>query len=155
MQWINTNNKCTKPTTIIAISDQGHIKRKSGIIEYSKYMHRIRFNNKLVHIHQVIAGYFVPKTEEDIALCRNQIDHITHNPSDMNVNDARNLRWCTQKENCNFNECKLNHSIKAKDVGRSEFGRLYIAKYGYSDNIDHAQYLREYRYFKKFGVLKE
>lgn len=155
MQWINTNNNCTKPTTIIAISDEGYIMRKSGVIEHSKYMHRLCFNNKLVSIHQVIAENFLPKTEEDIALGRNQIDHITHNPVGMNVNDVRNLRWCTQKENCNFDECKLNHSIKSKDKPRSEFGKLYIDKYGYSNNIDHAQYLREYRYFKKFGILKE
>ena len=34
----------------------------------------------------------------------------------MYVNDVRNLRWCTQKENCNFEEtkAKLSAALKCK-----------------------------------------
>ena len=61
-------------------------------------------------MHRFLAHNFIAKTEDDILKQRNFIDHISHAPDSMYVNDVRNLRWCTNRENCNFQEAKLNYS---------------------------------------------
>ena len=55
-----------------------------------------------------MADNFILKTEEDIKLGRTVIDHITHSPVGMNINDVRNLRWCTGAENAGFPEARAN-----------------------------------------------
>ena len=108
--WINTNNKANSSRTIVAISNTGLKKYKNGIIKAISLRDIMYYNNKQVRIYRILAEHFIPKTEEDIALGRNQVDHITHNPSDMNVNDIRNLRWCTGKENHRYPEARSNKS---------------------------------------------
>lgn len=122
--WINTNNKARTTLTIIAISNTGLMKRKNGSIKVAKLRDKVWFNHEYKFIYRIIAENFIPKTEEDIALGRNFIDHITHNPTDININDVRNLRWCTQKENCNFEETKRNKLGKHQ----SEETKLKLAK---------------------------
>lgn len=97
--WITTDNVNNRSDTIIEISNCGRIRRKNGVIEYSKLYHQINYKGKLVRIHRIICDNFNTRTEEDIRLNRNTVDHITHNPLNYNYNDIRNLRWCTQKEN--------------------------------------------------------
>lgn len=103
---INNKNRCHR--AIIAISNLGNMKRRNGVIEPIPLRQSIGKPMKL--LYRILAEYFLPKTEEDIALGRNCIDHITHNPVDMNVNDVRNLRWCTKGENSRFKESRNNHS---------------------------------------------
>lgn len=93
----------------MAVSNTGMILWSDGKIEPSKYRHNLRNENGVQEkIHRIIARAFLPKTEEDIALGRDVIDHITHHPLDMNINDVRNLRWCTTMENNTFPEAKAN-----------------------------------------------
>lgn len=114
-EWIEINRKSKKPNAIVAVSNTGFIKRNDGSIEVSDIRESIlRFNGKQCRLHRVIATLFIPKTEEDIRLGRNTVDHITHNPIGMNVNDVRNLRWCTQKENTNFPEALANKQGKKR-----------------------------------------
>lgn len=107
--WETIEHEKIKSNTIIAVSNFGRIKRANGIIEVSKLRDSvIRYKGHIRRIHRIIAELFLSKTEEDIKLHRNVIDHISHNPSNMNINDVKNLRWCTQKENMNFEEALNN-----------------------------------------------
>jgi hypothetical protein len=56
---------------------------------------------------------------------QNQIDHITHNPTEYNVNDVRNLRWCTQAENLNFDEARKNMSQSKSGNKHPLYGRTF------------------------------
>jgi len=105
-QWKNTNNTCPQMKTIIAVSNYGRLKLRSGEIKDSYYRQVMRYEGKATRVHIVIAKLFIPKTEEDIKLGRNCIDHISHSPVGININDIRNLRWCTYKENNNFEEAR-------------------------------------------------
>lgn len=107
--WINLINNSYRYDAIIAISNLGNMKRRNGIIEpipLRQMIHR-------EYAYRILAEYFIPKTEEDISLNRNLIDHITHIPTDMNVNDIRNLRWCNKHENATFDEA-LNNQRNSK-----------------------------------------
>jgi hypothetical protein len=61
-------------------------------------------------IHRLVAETFIKKTDEDLRLNRNCIDHIDGNRQNNHVS---NLRWCSVKENNNFTLAKANKS-KAK-----------------------------------------
>ena len=114
-EWIEIKHKSKKPNSIVAVSNTGCIKRENGEIEVADIRTTtVRYNGKLCRLHRLIATLFIPKTEEDIRLGRNTVDHITHNPIGMNVNDVRNLRWCTPKENANFPEALSNKQGKKR-----------------------------------------
>ena len=111
--WISTGNKSNYSSTIIAVSNCGRIMRKNGKIEIASYRQRVHVREIQIRVYHFLANNFITKTEEDIIKRRTFIDHITHTPTNMYINDVRNLRWCTNRENCNFQEAKLNRS-KAK-----------------------------------------
>lgn len=73
-----------------------------------------------VKVYKLMAETFIQKTEEDIKLGRNVVDHITHNPVNMNINDVRNLRWCTKYENDHFPEAHENKRKAMLGKKRSE-----------------------------------
>ena len=149
--WIETGNN-KQYNSIVAISNTGLLKTKTGEIRESKYNDVLRIKGKLYKVHQIIANNFIPKTEEDLLLGRNVVDHKTHNPIGMNINDVRNLRWCTIKENNNFDEARKHLSEGHTGIGipRSEFGWKYKEKYGLTV-LDRKRYIRELDYYKKFG----
>lgn len=117
--WIKLINKRLLKNTIIEISNTGLMKRYDGTIEVMPLRQAIHTRPK-IYASRVLAEHFIPKTEEDIALGRNQVDHITHNPVGMNVNDIRNLRWCTRDENSGFAEARNNKRIGmlGKNLGK-------------------------------------
>lgn len=152
--WIETGN--TKQyNSIVAISNTGLLKTKDGQIRESKYREVISLKGKCCRVHQFIAEHFIPKTKEDLDLGRNIIDHKTHEPDGMNINDVRNLRWCTSKENANFEESLKNRSEghKGLKIGpRSEFGRKFLEHYGLHSKDDVSLYAKEcsfYHYHKR------
>lgn len=159
MRWIETNNKANyNEQTIIAISETGLLKLANGEVRESRYRDNVHINGKTYRIYKLIADNFlitVHRPEQTV------IDHITHNPQDMNINDVRNLRYCTNKENHNFDEAKLNMSkaqkgkvSSKKGKGYSTFGKIYKDYYGYSKSANPTQYDRERMYFNKHHKLK-
>lgn len=97
--WIKLNNNANRGDTIIEISNTGLMKCKNGTIKPIPLRQSTYYNGKLTLISRILAITFIPNPEN-----KPQVDHITHNPENMNVNDIRNLRWCTNKENSNFPE---------------------------------------------------
>ena len=128
--WISTGNKSNYRPTIIAVSNCGRIMRKNGKIEIASYRHDVYVGEKRsqMRVYRFLAHNFITKSEEDILKQRTVIDHITHTPDDMHINDVRNLRWCTQKENCNFKEAKLNYSKAQKGKKLSEESKAKMSK---------------------------
>ena len=113
--WIATGNKSKHCSAVIAVSNCGRIMRRNGKIDIASYRTIVFVSEKRLQmrIYHFLANNFIVKTEDDILKHRTFIDHITNTPDNMYINDVRNLRWCTHKENCNFQEAKLNQS-KAK-----------------------------------------
>lgn len=97
---------------IIAVSDTGMMMRHSGSIEVIPYRQMVTDDGKLIRAYRLIAKIWLKAGRHD----QTDIDHITHNPKDMNINDVRNLRWCTKAENCQFDEhCRnLSNAKKGK-----------------------------------------
>lgn len=69
----------------------------------------IKNKRENVLIHQVVAKTFIPNPEGKPC-----VDHINTIRRD---NRVENLRWCTQKENCNnyVTKIKLSHSIRGEN----------------------------------------
>lgn len=105
--WLEIERERICSNTVIAISNTGFLKIANGSIVPSWLRQEVRIYGKLTRIHRLIAEHFLITVKRPDQTC---IDHITHFPEDMNVNDVRNLRWCTKKENCNFEEAKENMS---------------------------------------------
>ena len=106
--WIKLNNNANRGDTIIEISNTGLMKCKNGTIKPIPLRQATYYNGKLTLISRILAIIFIPNPKN-----KPQVDHRSHNPKDMNVNDIRNLRWCTNKENSNFKEC-IENKRKAK-----------------------------------------
>lgn len=136
---LNKNNHMQ--TAIVAVSNKGNMKRRNGVIEPIPLRQVIVINSKHYVVSRLLAEHFIPKTEEDTALGRNVVDHITHNPIGMNINDVRNLRWCTQKENCNFDECINN--MKGREAWNK--GKQLRGLYDYTFSEEHKKKISEAR----------
>ena len=150
--WVETGNTSRKNNTKVAISNKGRILTKDGKVHESKYREGIRLKGKLYKVHQFIAQNFIPKTEEDIRLNRNCRDHITHNPVGININDVRNMRWCTQKENNGFEESRRHRSESMKGnklKHKSDFGIKFLNHYGLHYSDDKKLYYRELVYYNR------
>lgn len=129
-EWIEIKQKSNKPNAIVAVSNTGCVKRYNGEITITTLRDSIiRYKGKQMRLHRLIATLFIPKTEEDIRLNRDAVDHKTHNPIGMNINDVRNLRWCTIKENNNFEEAHTNKQGKTRSketcekISKSRMGK--------------------------------
>lgn len=102
-------------TKTIWIRNDGYIKCTAHNAKYKNVWRESKYDDNVclsktnkVKVCRLMAETFIPKTEEDIRLGRNSVDHITHNPKEININDVRNLRWCTKIENDNFPEAHEN-----------------------------------------------
>lgn len=162
--WVRIGNNARTPKRIIAISNCGRILRANGNIEFTAYRQNMSYNGKLIRMHVLIAKLFLHKSEDDIIKCRNIVDHITHSPENMNINDVRNLRWCTMKENSNFVEAKINRILsntlftsqretwnKGLSTAHSVFGKKFVEYFNMLATADYNLYRREYRIFKRTG----
>ena len=148
--WIETGNN-KRCDSIVAISNTGLLRTKDGAIRESKYRELIRLNGKLCRVYAFIAEHFIPKTQEDLDLGRDEIDHKTHSPEGMNINDVRNLRWCTHEENMRFEEVRkhISESCTGLRYTKNEFGRKFYEHYGFFSTDNKTLYQRERRYYKR------
>lgn len=122
--------------TIIAVSDTGEILRANGNVEVAERYKTIHRNGKKLLVSRLIAQVFLttPKRND-----QNFVDHIVSNPEGMNINDVRNLRWCSHIENCNFEEARRNKSEarkKAKSPTKGMKWRLENGKRKYYRSED-------------------
>lgn len=151
--WYYTGYKCNAYDTTIAVSNCGRMRLKDGTLKWSGY------KKQHARVHRLIACVFIPKTEEDLLLNRTYVDHITHTPVGMNINDVRNMRWCTPKENMNFEEARANLSetlkgnCNSKGKPTSEFGKKFKEHFCYIDSKSKL-YNREKVYFHRHGKCR-
>lgn len=111
MEWVKIpHGEKAKGTTFVAVSDTGLLMRKNGEVVESTYRQKIRING-FQRVYQIIADNFLVTVRR---LDQTHIDHGTHNPVGMNINDVRNLRWCTAAENNKFAEHCENMSNSKK-----------------------------------------
>ena len=94
-------------------------------------------------------------------LQRDCVDHITHYPTNYNVNDIRNLRWCTKSENNNFDERRkdLSKAKKGKISPNkhkftSYFGQKFFEHYGLTMCDDTKLYLKERAWYIKHKKIR-
>ena len=70
---------------------------------------------KKYYVHRLVAETFIPKIPD-----KEFVDHIDGNPSN---NVYTNLRWCTPKENSNFELCKKHQSESKKGEKSYLYGK--------------------------------
>lgn len=118
--WLEIKHKGNnlKPNTIVAISDDGYMMLHNGEIKVIPYRQHIRTTNGKIRAYKLIADNFLITVHRPD---QTMIDHMTHKPSNMNINDVRNLRYCTNAENLGFPESRENLS-KAKK-GKSTWNK--------------------------------
>ena len=156
MKWLELKLESKKPDRIVAITDTGLMKRHNGVIEPIPYRQNITLNGKKVRAYRILAENFLPKTEEDIKLGRDCIDHITHNPTDMNINDIRNMRWCTYKENNNFDEAKQRKAVSFANRNEDWCRRISESLKGkpsWNKGLHGGEYLSHYKLGRTYNSL--
>lgn len=109
-QWLESDKICKKGNTIVAISNTGKYRRRNGevgILSLRKRSANRDSRGVRERYYVLIAKHFLITVKRPD---QTQIDHITHSPTEYEVNDVRNLRFCNQVENMNFDEAKSNRS---------------------------------------------
>jgi len=119
-QWLDLDKQSQKRDTIVAISNTGKYRRADGTVGILNLRHKLKYYGELELCSRIIAENFLITVRRPD---QTYIDHITHYPSEYNVNDVRNLRWCTKAENCNFDEAKENYSIAHSGSKNGMYGR--------------------------------
>lgn len=113
------SSKSNENYIIWHISNYGRIAKNYKISYGSQHKDGYMFTGNMTPIHRIVAAHFIPKTDEDIKLNRNYIDHIDGNKTN---NHYLNLRWCTIAENNNFPIARKNKSVAKRGELNSQYG---------------------------------
>ena len=146
-QWIKLNNRAKKPNAIVEISNYGNVKQLNGLSRPATRYEYCCHNQKHYKVAHLVMETWHPKTDEDIALGRNEVDHISYTPDNINQNDVRNLRWCTHKENTTFPE-HIANLVKARKT-RPAYSKEQKEKI--SQNSAMPAISAEYKEYRKNG----
>ncbi len=111
----------TRGKKVYEVSDQGNVKINGKLVDFSKYTKKDYYIIGGFYVHRAVAELFIPNPEN-----KQYIDHINTNKHD---NRKENLRWVTNKENCNnpltikhisevmnSTEIKIKHRAGAKEA---------------------------------------
>ena len=109
-EWIELKRPydCNR-RTVVAFSNMGRIRRKNGSVEDTALRQKIVPDKRKVFVYRLVADHFLVTVRRPD---QQHIDHITHSPTEYAVNDVRNLRYCTNKENGLFSEALENRRKK-------------------------------------------
>ena len=107
-KWIHLTKVKVCKHAVVAISNTGKFRRADGTVGVLKLRHQLKYDGEIKECYRIIAEHFLITVKRTDQTC---IDHVTHCPTEYNVNDVRNLRWCTKSENSNFEEARRNISI--------------------------------------------
>lgn len=148
--------------SLVSISNTGRYKRADGTLGILELRHSVRSYGVLKRCSRIIAENFLITVRRPDQVF---VDHITHNPTEYNVNDVRNLRWCTKKENSNFEEARENISKSLKGLFEGEKNPRYGKGYQFEGDknpnwkgddvcIPHA-YMRALKLYKDGKISEE
>lgn len=107
-QWYDIQYNGDIPyNRIVSISNTGKYKTFDGREFNSERNTRITIFGERRKLYNAIASIFLVTVRRPEQIF---VDHITHYPTEYNINDVRNLRWCTISENNSFEEARFNKS---------------------------------------------
>ena len=109
-QWVDVPQSQYHKRTICQVSNTGKYRRNNGevgVLTKCQFTHR---PEQIIFSHFIAEHFLITVRRPD----QNCIDHITHTPTEYNINDIRNLRWCSKAENNMFEEAVENRSKSRK-----------------------------------------
>jgi len=98
-QWYEIPRARNQKNAIVAISNTGKYRKLDGTIGILRLRRLLKYDGEKEYAYRIIAEHFLITVRRPD---QNQIDHITHHPDGYEVNDVRNIRWCTKAENNRF-----------------------------------------------------
>ncbi len=123
MEWFYVDEHKRKARKDIrAISPEGYYLRNDGSIDPITYKGKVTINGDRDLCYRHIAKIFLITVRRPDQNC---IDHITHHPKDMLINNVLNLRWCTNAENSGFPEARDNRRISMKGKHKGKENPMY------------------------------
>lgn len=147
--WINIRPQHSSNFAITDVSNLGRVRYSNGTVKVASMYGHISVNGVRKEISHIIAESFVNRDNENQTL----VDHRSHNPVGMNINDFRNLRWCTHKENSNFEEAKTNMVTSMTGKPKTEFGKWFLSYFPDGVKGHRNEYAYYYNQYKETGEL--
>ena len=96
------------------VSNFGRVKKNGEIYECKKTSSGYLVFCSGIYLHKAIAEMFIPNPDN-----KPHVDHIDTNKLNNHVD---NLRWCTQKENCN-NPLSIQHYSETMKGNKNRSGK--------------------------------